>query len=242
MSPCTKCGTGWHCRRRAPPATAWWCSALLHRPSTTLVRPRFLPCSICCGRASQTAGRSWVSASAPSCLALALGGAIRPAAAPEFGYVDLVPTGLAAADPVVAGIGAGLPLMLWHDDGIDLPAELQPLAHCHRGRVLAFRAGEWAYGLQFHPGATVDIVRRWAAATWPGAQQPGRARAHRCRNRPASGTRGAVRRQCRRGLAQAGRGLTLGSQEACQHAWHVAVEVVGLRARPCLELRFGSAA
>ena len=53
--------------------------------------------------------------------------------------------------------------MLWHDDGIDLPAEAQPLAHCHRGRVLAFRAGEWAYGLQFHPGATVDIVRRWAA-------------------------------------------------------------------------------
>ena len=95
-------------------------------------------------------------------LALALGGAIRPAAAPEFGYVDLVPTGLAAADPVVVGIGAGLPLMLWHDDGIDLPTEVQPLAHCHRGRVLAFRAGEWAYGLQFHAGATVDIVRRWA--------------------------------------------------------------------------------
>ena len=39
-------------------------------------------------------------------LTLALGGAIRPAAAPEFGYVDLVPTALAAGDPVLRGIGA----------------------------------------------------------------------------------------------------------------------------------------
>ena len=95
-------------------------------------------------------------------LAQALGGGVRPAAAPEFGYVDLVPTELASSDPVLSGIGAGLPLMLWHDDAIDLPTA-EPLAHCHRGRVLAFRSGPWAHGLQFHPGATIDIVRRWAA-------------------------------------------------------------------------------
>ena len=53
--------------------------------------------------------------------ALALGGAVRPAAAPEFGYVDLVPTPLAAGDPVLRGIGAGLPLMEWHEDGLELP-------------------------------------------------------------------------------------------------------------------------
>ncbi len=95
-------------------------------------------------------------------LAQALGGAVRSAAAPEFGYVDLVPTEIASSDPVLRGIGAGVPVMLWHDDAIELPAA-EPLAHCHRGRVLAFRSGPWAYGLQFHPGATVDIVRRWAA-------------------------------------------------------------------------------
>ena len=95
-------------------------------------------------------------------LTLALGGAVRPAAAPEFGYVDLVPTPLAAGDPVLRGIGAGLPLMEWHEDGLELPEGAQPLAHCHRGRVLAFRCGPWAYGLQFHPGADVAIVRRWA--------------------------------------------------------------------------------
>ena len=95
-------------------------------------------------------------------LTLALGGAIRPAAAPEFGYVDLVPTALAAGDPVLRGIGAGLPLMEWHEDGLELPATAQPLAHCHRGRVLAFRSGPWAYGLQFHPGADAAMVRRWA--------------------------------------------------------------------------------
>ena len=95
-------------------------------------------------------------------LTLALGGAIRPAAAPEFGYVDLVPTALAAGDPVLRGIGAGLPLMEWHEDGLELPATAQPLAHCHRGRVLAFRSGPWAYGLQFNAGADAAMVRRWA--------------------------------------------------------------------------------
>ena len=95
-------------------------------------------------------------------LARALGGTIRPGAAPEFGYVDLVPTASAATDPVLEGMGAGLPLMEWHDDGMDLPATVEPLAHCHRGRLQAFCSGRGTYGLQFHPGATVEMVRRWA--------------------------------------------------------------------------------
>ena len=52
--------------------------------------------------------------------------------------------------------------MEWHDDGMDLPATVEPLAHCHRGRLQAFRSGRGTYGLQFHPGATVEMVRRWA--------------------------------------------------------------------------------
>jgi GMP synthase (glutamine-hydrolysing) len=96
-------------------------------------------------------------------VALALGGSVRPGGAPEFGYVDLVPTERAASDPVVSCIGAGLPLMLWHDDGLDLPPAVEPLAHCHRGRVLAFRARGCVYGLRFHPGATAAMVRHWAA-------------------------------------------------------------------------------
>jgi len=95
-------------------------------------------------------------------VARALGGTIRPCAAPEFGYVDLVPTVLAAADPVMRAIGTGLPLMEWHEDGMDLSASVEPPAHCHCGRVLAFRSGRCVYGLQFHPGATVQHVRRWA--------------------------------------------------------------------------------
>ena len=112
-----ECGTGWHRRRRAPPATDLVVLGATAPAVDDSVKPRFLPCSICCGRASQIAGRSWVSAWAPSCWPWHWVVRSGPAAAPEFGYVDLVPTGLAAADPVVVGIGAGLPLMLWHDDG-----------------------------------------------------------------------------------------------------------------------------
>lgn len=105
-------------------------------------------------------------------VAQALGGAVRPGRAPEFGYVDLVPTELAASDPVLSGIGAGLPLMLWHDDGIDLPQGVEHLAHCHRGRVLAFRARGCAYGLRFHPGASAAMVRRWAALRGEACNNP----------------------------------------------------------------------
>ena len=74
-----------------------------------------------------------------------------------------MPTRLAAVDPVVGGIGAGPPLMLWHDDGLELPA----VAKYWRTAIAIvswLSRREWAYGLQFHPGATVDIVRRWAVS------------------------------------------------------------------------------
>ena len=88
---------------------------------------------------------------------------MRPERAPEFGYVDLIPTELAAADPMMRGLGSGLPVMEWHDDAIDLPAEAEILARCLRNRVQAYRIGPNCYGLRFHPGATTEIVRRWAA-------------------------------------------------------------------------------
>ncbi|MFO1036126.1 MAG: glutamine amidotransferase [Geminicoccaceae bacterium] len=95
-------------------------------------------------------------------LARALGAAVHAGGAQEFGYVDLVPTEAASADPVLASLGAGLPVMEWHQDRLDLPTEARLLAICHRHRPQAFAIGRHVYGLQFHPGATADIVRRWA--------------------------------------------------------------------------------
>ena len=105
-------------------------------------------------------------------LTLALGGAIQPDRSHEFGYVDLVPTALAAKDPVLQGLGAGLPVMEWHDEAIELPGSAEILAHCVRGRIQAFRHGGSVYGLRFHPGSTTEIVRRWAALRGVAANNP----------------------------------------------------------------------
>jgi hypothetical protein len=78
------------------------------------------------------------------------------------GAIDEPRTELAAADPVTRGLGAGLPVMEWHDDAIELPAEAEILARCLRNRVQACRIGPSCHGLRFHPGATTEIVRRWA--------------------------------------------------------------------------------
>lgn len=96
-------------------------------------------------------------------LVQALRGSVRAGQSHEFGYVDLSPTVAAADDPVLRALGSGLPVMEWHDNAVDLPAAVPILARCGRGRVQAFRAGQATYGLRFHPGATTDIVRRWAA-------------------------------------------------------------------------------
>ena len=105
-------------------------------------------------------------------LTLALEGAIRPGGSHEFGYIDLVPTASAEGDPVLPPLGAGLPVMEWHDEAIDLPASVEVLARCVRDRVQVFRHGRSVYGLRFHPGATVEIVRRWAALRAVAANNP----------------------------------------------------------------------
>jgi GMP synthase (glutamine-hydrolysing) len=105
-------------------------------------------------------------------LAVALGGSVRAGQSHEFGYVDLSPTALAADDPVLRALGTGLPVMEWHDDAIDLPDEVRILARCGRGRVQAFASGRVGYGLRFHPAATAETVRRWAALRGVASNNP----------------------------------------------------------------------
>lgn len=84
-------------------------------------------------------------------LAHALGGAVRAAPAPELGWhrVDsdvphLVPEG---------------PYVQWHSDRFDLPPGARELARNGAGPQ-AYTLGS-AVGLQFHPEATPEVVRRW---------------------------------------------------------------------------------
>ncbi len=105
-------------------------------------------------------------------LAIACGGTVRAGGSHEFNYVDLTPTALTEADPVLRPLGTGLPFMEWHDDAIDLPEEVAILALCGRARPQAFRVGRCSYGLRFHPGATGEIIRRWTAIRGAASNNP----------------------------------------------------------------------
>ncbi len=89
----------------------------------------------------------------------------------EFGYYPLTPT--------AAGRGwlpDGMHVTQAHYEEFDIPAGAVHLASGERFAHQAFRYGENAFGLQFHPEISRHIFRRWQAAEWamfgvPGAQE-----------------------------------------------------------------------
>lgn len=87
-------------------------------------------------------------------LSRALGGVVAPLAAPEVGWrkVDSDDPGLIEAGP----------WLQWHHDTLTVPPGGSLLATNEHG-VQAFRWGPHL-GVQFHPEATVDIVRGWLDA------------------------------------------------------------------------------
>jgi GMP synthase-like glutamine amidotransferase len=86
-------------------------------------------------------------------LAVAIGGAVRRAADPEFGWVAVQTD---APDLVAEG-----PWFAWHGDVIQLPAVATEIARNDFG-TQAFTAG-CNLGVQFHPEVTPDLTAVWAA-------------------------------------------------------------------------------
>jgi GMP synthase (glutamine-hydrolysing) len=87
----------------------------------------------------------------------------------EIGYYPLQP----AADQTL--FPTPLQVYHWHKEGFELPAGAQLLATGDRFPNQAFRWGDRAYGLQFHPEITADLIEHWTAQaadqlTLPGAQ------------------------------------------------------------------------
>ena len=97
-------------------------------------------------------------------LAAALGGAVaRGRVGPELGLrrVHLMPA--AAADPLLAGLPPVVNAVQWHwDEIVTLPEHATLLAGSPAYPHQAFRVGERAWGVQFHPEAFPGMVRRWA--------------------------------------------------------------------------------
>jgi GMP synthase (glutamine-hydrolysing) len=91
-------------------------------------------------------------------LAVAAGGTVERAKAPEIGLDEVVVT--TGDDLLTAGV---MPVVQWHYDVVtSLPDTATVLASSAAHPIQAFRVGEVAWGLQFHIEADAEMVRTWA--------------------------------------------------------------------------------
>lgn len=91
-------------------------------------------------------------------LARALGGRVarHPEGLHEIGYVEITPT--AAADGFLDG---PLHVYHWHNEGFEVPDCAELLAEGPVFPQQAFRYGDRAYGIQFHPEVGREVISRW---------------------------------------------------------------------------------
>jgi GMP synthase (glutamine-hydrolysing) len=96
-------------------------------------------------------------------LARALGAAVTPSPRREVGFFPLRPTAAGADDPLASCFLDGDLVFQWHRDTFGLPdegtllLEGEPVAH------QAFRAGERAWGFQFHLEVSSRELDEWLA-------------------------------------------------------------------------------
>ncbi|MBD0735330.1 type 1 glutamine amidotransferase [Streptomyces sp. CBMA29] len=96
-------------------------------------------------------------------LAQVAGGAVRGEhGRPEFGSTTLTLRQEAADDPLFTGLPERPTAIENHVDAIvELPDGARWLAESERCPYQAFRVGENAWGVQFHPETTADRIRGW---------------------------------------------------------------------------------
>ncbi len=98
-------------------------------------------------------------------LAVAEGGVVeRGATGQQVGLCPVRLTPAAADDPLFGDLGDDAVVAHWNNDIVTVtPPDAVPLAHTDAG-LQAFRLGPVAWGVQFHPEVTVEILRDWADA------------------------------------------------------------------------------
>jgi GMP synthase (glutamine-hydrolysing) len=94
-------------------------------------------------------------------LARALGAEVRPAERPETGWLEVEATPEAAGDPLLAHLREPVGVYQWHLDVFDLPVGAIRLARSDQSENQAFRFGERAWGLQFHPEVDAPLFAGW---------------------------------------------------------------------------------
>ncbi len=94
-------------------------------------------------------------------LARVLGARVYRNPASEIGWAPVALTDAGRADPVLSGIASPPTFFHWHSETFDLPAGAEWLAWSDLCRHQAYRFGPNAYGLQFHPEMTPEMIADW---------------------------------------------------------------------------------
>jgi GMP synthase (glutamine-hydrolysing) len=98
-------------------------------------------------------------------LAAALGARVHPGRAREIGWFAVTPKPAAATDPLFGPLPPSFVALHWHGDVFELPAGATSLASSEMTEHQAFRHGDRAYGILFHPEATLPVVRAMATGS-----------------------------------------------------------------------------
>ena len=93
-------------------------------------------------------------------LAEAAGAWVGRAPEPEIGWHPVELTAAAADDPLFARVPQRFWAFQWHYYSFDVPVGATELARSPMGSQ-AFRLGELAWGVQFHPEVTLAMVEGW---------------------------------------------------------------------------------
>jgi GMP synthase (glutamine-hydrolysing) len=96
-------------------------------------------------------------------LAASLGAEVRRARRRTVAWHELEPTPEAAGDPIVGALPRPVRGLHWNEDVFELPEGAVELLGPRREGVEAFRFGECAWGVQFHPEVDGDVLEGWYA-------------------------------------------------------------------------------
>jgi len=94
-------------------------------------------------------------------LARALEAPVMPSPVREIGFTSIHPTTSGANDPLVSAFAEGDLVFHWHEDTFELPAGSELLATSDHVPMQAYRAGERAWGIQFHLEIDRDEIEAW---------------------------------------------------------------------------------
>jgi GMP synthase (glutamine-hydrolysing) len=140
-------------------------------------------------------------------LARAAGGSVGPSPEAEWGWQPVSLTDDGLRDPLFTGLPRTFDVFQWHSYAFELPPGAVPLASspvC----LQAFRAGDCAWGVQWHPEVTGESVLHWAKR-YPPAPHGVPVEVDLPALRNAIGSRMATTNDAGRPLPRRGRSATL---------------------------------